>query len=50
MSIIIPSIGNSISHGGIHKKKDKMKSKNTYYSCDYYDYFFDDDIAETESD
>ena len=49
MSIIIPSIGNSISHGGILMKKDKMKSKNTDYSCDDYDDFFEDDIAETES-
>ena len=31
-------------------KKDKMKSKNTDYSCDDYDDFFEDDIAETESD
>ena len=50
MSIIIPSIGNSISHGGILMKKDKMKSKNTDYSCDDYDDFFEDNIAETESD
>jgi hypothetical protein len=50
MSIIIPSIGNSISHGGILMKKDKMKSKNTDYSCDDYDDFFEDNIVETESD
>ena len=31
-------------------KKDKMKSKNTDYSCDDYDDFFEDNIAETESD
>ena len=39
-------------------KKDKIKSKNTDYSCDDYDDFyedfdddfFEDDIAETESD
>ena len=31
-------------------KKDKMKPKNTDYSCDDYDDFFEDDIAETESD
>mgnify|MGYP000065584337 CR=1 FL=1 len=36
-------------------KKDKMKSKNTDYSCDDFeddfdDDFFEDDIAETESD
>ena len=30
-------------------KKDKMKPKNTDYSCDDYDDFFEDDIAETES-
>lgn len=31
-------------------KKDKMKPKNTDYSCDDYDDFFEDDIAETELD
>ena len=47
MSIIIPSIGNSISHGGILMKKDKIKSKNTDYSCDDYDDFFEDEEEET---
>ena len=31
-------------------KKDKMKSKNTDYSCDDYDDFFEDDIAESDYD
>ena len=31
-------------------KKDKMKSKNTDYSCDVYDVFFEDVISDTESD
>ena len=28
-------------------KKDKMKSKNTDYSCDDYDDFFEDEEEET---